>query len=87
MDNQYKAQAWMTFDRPRLRKIIVTQNCAGIISIRVKILDRGTLAYSEARSYWTPATFEIVSALLLAEGVIMQAGANIKLMENLAICD
>ena len=50
--------------------------------MRVKILDRETLEHSEARSYWTPATFELVSALLLAEGVIKEVGVDIKLIDR-----
>ena len=82
MDNQYTTQAWMTFDRPRLRKIIVMQSNEGILCVRVKILDRATLEHSEAKSYWTPATFELVSALLMAEGVIKKVGADVKLIDR-----
>ena len=82
MDNQYTTQAWMTLDRPRLRKIIVMHSNEGTICVRVKILDRETLEHSEARSYWTPATFELVSSLLLAEGVIKEVGVDIKLIDR-----
>ena len=41
MHNQHTTQAWATFDRPRLRKIIVMQSNEGTICVRVKILDRG----------------------------------------------
>ena len=85
MDNQYTTQAWMTFDRPRLRKIIVMQSNEGILCMRVKILDRGTLEHSEARSYWTPATFELVSALLMAEGVIKEVGVDVSSVEDLPL--
>ena len=78
MNETYTTQAWMTFDRSRLRKIIVMQSNEGTLCMWVKILDRETLEHSEARSYWTPATFGIVSALLMAEGIIKKVGANIK---------
>ena len=78
MNNQHTTQAWVTFDRPRLRKIIVMQSNEGTICVRVKILDRATLEHSEARSYWAPATFGIVSGLLLEEGIIKKVGADIK---------
>ena len=77
MNSQYTTQAWTTFDRPRLRKIIVMQSNKGTLCMRVKILDRETLEHSEARSYWTPATFELVSSLLMAEGVIKEVGVDI----------
>ena len=82
MNETYTTQAWTTFDRPWLRKIIVMQSNEGTICVRVKILDRGTLEYSEARSYWTPATFELVSGLLMAEGVIKEVGVGVKLIDR-----
>ena len=82
MNSQYTTQAWTTFDRPRLRKIIVMHSNEGTICVRVKILDRETLEHGEARSYWTPATFELVSALLMAEGVIKKVGVDIKLIDH-----
>ena len=85
MNTQHATQAWVTFDRPRLRKIIVMQSNEGTICVRVKILDRATLEHSEARSYWTPATFELVSALLMVEGVIKEAGVDISSVEDLPL--
>ena len=82
MNTQYTTQVWVAFDRPRLRKIIVLQSNKGTLCIRVKILDRETLAHSEAKSYWTPATFELVAGLLMVEGVIKEVGADVKLIDH-----
>ena len=82
MNEPHATQIWMTIDRARLRKIIVMQSNNGTLYIRVKILDRVTLAHSEARSNWTPATFGIVSGLLMEEGIIKKVDADIKLTKD-----